>query len=100
MKGLYNCRKGQLVGKVKVVASMLDKQIVGEEKVPESCSHIQPPHMETCGEVLLGNSLVEMAMEPGNMTDAQVAHKEMEPVNETHAQVVRRVMGPENRAHA
>lgn len=38
-KALYNCRKDRLVGKVKVAASMLDKQIVGEVKGLESGFH-------------------------------------------------------------
>lgn len=81
VKELYNCRKDQLVGKVRAAASMLDKRIVGEAKDLESCFHIHLAHMETSGEGLHGNSSVDMAMEPGNMTDAQVAHKETEPEN-------------------
>ena len=36
VKVLYNCHKDQPVGKVKVAASMLDKQIAGEVKGLES----------------------------------------------------------------
>lgn len=39
VKALYNCRTDQLVGKVKVAASMLDMQIAGEVKGLESGFH-------------------------------------------------------------
>lgn len=94
VKAPYNCHKDRPVGKVKAAASMLDKQIVDEVKALGSGFRSQMAYRGMSGEGLLGNSSVDTAMEPENMTDAQVAHKEKGPEKEAHAEAVRKVTKP------